>query len=560
MTLQNFRTVFAAYCLTVASLAAEQADRLQTFEGIKADGGIGVKWDKAGADVVDVFRRKESGEWSQLLVATSLEEAKGLDGDELRFATGNPLMWQFRSVAKGLPTGVTPVIASDDDGNSAISYVAVEAGVERIRLARVNDLHWKSEDVALANAFCVGLVFLPDGKPVIAYSTGDEVIFCAETNAEGAWDSTPVGKAYNFSLAISPVGIPTLAYIGRNDNGITPVVFLVQRTADGWTKEEVNVAKGIPMGASLAFAPDGHPGIAYQRMVPGDVLRPRIQLTERTKDGWQDQEVAADGSFPDLEYDPKGIPWISFFSAKRGVLLASPADGKWKSVVVDAGPCGWFSSLAIGTSGRPSILYQDTTNPMKPRLRYASHDGLAWHRNMLWTAGGDSGLSMMLDPVGRPAFCFVQEDKGLLRYGTLVPYDKDERSDDSPIRPVLPPKEMVMQGEKRPIQIASIIGEWLRPDPTRAAETTKIELTAEGGFTYGLGGGVPGLLPDEFFRYQGTFDFKDGIIIGKWIKEGNRLAFADEEEMRIEVVAVTESHLEVRLHEGRPTEIFRRVK
>jgi hypothetical protein len=556
--LQNARTVFLGYCLSVASLAADQADRLQTFEGIKSEGGIGVKWDRAGADFVDVFRRKESGEWGRLLVVTPLEEVKGLDGNELRFAIGNPLMWRFRNVAKGLPAEGTPSVAFDAEGNPGICYVTVEEGIARIRLARMKGLRWIGEEVAVANAFGVGLVFLPNGNPAIAYFTGEGALFYAEQNADGEWESQNIGKASGLAMVISPLGIPAIACVVDGDGGALPFIILTQRTADGWTTEKIKVEKGFPMSVKLAFAPNGHPGIAYQLITEG--FKSQIQLSTQTKDGWLDQDVASEGSFPDLEFDSKGNPAVSFHSAKKGIILASPADGKWGNVVVDPGPCGGAPSLAIDAAGRPAILYQDTTNPMKPRLRYASHDGLAWHKTTLWTAGGDSGLSMMLDPVGRPAFCFVHEDKGLLRYGTLVSYDKDARGDDSPIRPVLDRKEMALQGEKLPIQMASIIGEWLRPDPALATETTQIGLTAEGRFTYGLGGGVPGLLPDEFLRYQGTFDLKDGIIIGKWKKEGNQLAVAYEEEMRIEVVAVTESHLEVRLHEGRPTEIFRRVK
>lgn len=529
------------------------------------EGRSDLTWDKGGADFVDIHGKAEDGVSRLLLVRTPRESAT-VEGQFGEFEVRNPLMWRFRSVARNVYQSRITSMALDAQGEPSICYLDVLSESLRLRLATRRGPRWEAEVIMEAAPIRIALGYSPEGMPFVVFTLGDGTLHCADRTAEGEWKVSQIARSRHFAMARSPTGKTGLVYLDGEYSVPNPAALIYAvKSPTGWERETVDVGTEAKPAHSLclAYSPSGQPGIAYEFHDkpdnPGD-FKTNLRLMELTDTGWVGRTVVSEISSPCLAYDPHGNPGFTFHSIRKGLLFATPEGGGWKTTIVDPGPCDAESFLAFGPNGNIGILYRDDPGSEKIRSRYASHDGNGWQSQTLWTEGGEYGQSLVFDRSGNPVISFLAEKGERLRYGTLVPHDEGVTADDNPVKPVAPPKERVMEGEKLPVTRENLEGKWLRPDPREAGSSTMLELTREGGFIYGAEGGIGGMLASSGLAYRGTFSLKDGKITGRWEKKDNPLAFEDVEEMEIEVVALTNTHLELRFHSGRPPQVFQRAK
>lgn len=559
MTAQHSIRWILRFALALPTLGAAAPEHLAPLEAKETAKGLLVEWDSKGADFIDLFQEGDDGGWKPLLTATPVRMFLAPAGSPPRFATGNPRMWKFRTVRQDAGWGAT-ALALDAEGNPMICYQKADGS--GIALATRRGLRWEVEDVSDGIPRTLHMVVLPNGNPLIAYTTGREGLQCAERKEGGVWLIENIAKGSSHSLAISPGGEPAVTYEGERGVGQTSVLAMAERKGGKWISETVvALSKGVLGGGSLAYGSNDEPGIAYTRSEPreGKPLGVNVLHLIEQKDGiWRDHIVAEDASFQSLAYGAGERAGIAFVAGDGGVGYMGRNNGNWEMSSIDPGRCLAPPSLAFGADDRIHILYQESSDWEKPRLRYASHDGIAWNTQTLWTDTAGLGLSLLADEAGNPVFSFLDEDCELLRYGALMGYQEDATKDDRPIKPVAPHKELEMQGENLKPVLENLLGEWERPEPGKPTEYKILSLGAEGGFTYGMRSPLTYLLQQGIMNIRGSFVFADGTIKAEWKKEGNPLAVFDEEKMEIEVVAVTANQLELLFHPGRTSVVFRR--
>lgn len=522
--------------------------------------GLEVIWEKAGADFVDLYRADSAGGWERILKATSRTSVSGLDGGQKEFQVRNPAMWLFRSVAKDVSQYSLTSISMDSLGLPAICFQEL-SDTPRIRLATLKGLKWVSEVVVEAQAIDFSLVHLPDGSPLVAFCRFDGELQVAGRKPDGNWEIETIGRSQRLSLAVSPAGIATLAFIEPTTSQEPARMVFAQKTQEGWVTEEVGLEVDAQMVGTvfLSFAPAGQPGIAFSATSAGKTFfdrKTQIHLIERTSSTWEGGPVLDGAITFSFAYDSQGIPGIAFQSREASLEFASPVEGKWKRTLVDPVHSDWIPSLAFGPDGGVGILYQDQKDTMKVRSKYATFDGMGWHTQTLWTEGGQAGQSIDFDSAGYPAISFLSEKGNQLRYGRIVPLDAVQTKDSAAVMPVIPPKELAVEGKKLTVEKANVLGTWRRQDPTEPGQFTEIVMTASGSLSHTLGGGLTGNLPADLFRHQGTFEFQNGIITGIWEQGDIPLAVLEGEGIKFEIVSVTATHLEIRFNPGHPTEVF----
>lgn len=559
MTQYSFRRI-VLIALALPTLGVAAPEHLAPFEAKETAKGVHVEWDSMGADFIDLFQEGNDGGWKPVLTATPAQMFLAPAGSSIRFATGNPRMWKFRTVRRDAGWGAT-ALAIDAEGKPMICYQKADGS--GITLATRRGLRWEVEDIAVGIPRTMQMVVMPNGNPLIVITEGDGVL-CAERSEGGEWVLDKIAKGSAYSLAISPGGEPTVTYGGERGEGQTAVLAMAQRKDGKWISESVlALGKGIIGCATLAYSSNGEPGIAYTRTEPREGkplgVNP-LHLIEQKNGIWKDQKVADDGTYPCLAYGAGERCGIAFLAGDGGVGYLGRNGEIWALNSIDPGRCMSPPSLAFGASNRIHILYQESTDLEKPRLRYASHDGMDWHTQTLWTDTSGVGLSLQSDMAGNPVFSFLDEDGEQLRYGALMEYREDVTKDDRPIKPIAPYKELEMQGEILKPVIENLLGDWERPEPGKPTEYKVLSLDAKGGFAIGMRSPLTYLLEPGMMNLRGSFVFSGGTIKAEWKKEGNQLAVFDEEKMEIEVVSVTANQLELRFHPGRPSEVFRRGK
>lgn len=233
------------------------------------------------------------------------------------------------------------------------------------------------------------------------------------------------------SLALDPVNVPGLLYLGRTDRTV--------RYAYPWgttfANETVATLDDDPVeGTSIGFDAQGRAHAAY-RTVGSVTGTSRLHYSVRENGTWRMETVYTTFTFtnpydwPSLRLDSMGRPHIAVYTNGAYRLdYFSRNESGWIREPVDAwGPlreCCDVPSLGIDSQDRPRIAMYNLTGQA---LRFARYDDLTgrWFLDNVYTeadsktAPGTTSLAM--DAADRPRVSYFETDLRVLMYFSYEP-------------------------------------------------------------------------------------------------------------------------------------------
>lgn len=205
------------------------------------------------------------------------------------------------------------------------------------------------------------LAFLPNGQPVVAYSDGafgGKVV--VQRFSAGVWSAVgpPSGISFgtNYVQQVSLVINP-----GNGDIFVAyaegPNVF-IQRYNGTWTYVGLPLPCGPASEISLALSPTGVPFVAYQSPAGVVVVRRFAAII------WLPVGLplsVGSSSDPSLVFSPSGTnPFVAFMESGVGITVKRLSAGVWIPVGVSIGsPNSKQPCLAFGPLPFPHVGYQD---------------------------------------------------------------------------------------------------------------------------------------------------------------------------------------------------------
>jgi hypothetical protein len=261
---------------------------------------------------------------------------------------------------------------------------------------------WSLETVDTVGqvGFSDSLAYSPTtGFPSIAYSdeTNDDVKLATWNGASWSIQTVDAGKYVdgNISLAFDPAGNPSLSY----------GVALGQLKFARWTGSAWSIAvvdRDSPTSTSLVYS-GGQPSIAY-------TAKSSVRLARYNGSAWSVETVEGKGndsfSYASLAYAPDGGPSIAY--KKNGSVdslkFAHKAGASWSIQVIESGTYfGIFASLAYDPlTGYPAIVH---SNGRLTNLRFLRFDGSRWNLEIVAT-GQASYSSLAYDAAGLAAISY----------------------------------------------------------------------------------------------------------------------------------------------------------
>ena len=283
---------------------------------------------------------------------------------------------------------------------------------------------------------------------------------------DAGWNSTTPDEAPGVglfcSLVLDKAGIPHISYYDEPNGALK---YVCQNSSGDWQPPMTVDTGGVTEGgagswSSLALDRDGHPCISYY----GDTHGALKYVCQNSSGDWQPPmtvDTGGVGSYTSMALEAGINPHISYYDATNGALKYAygewvvpthpasppglrgqfyPVQLEWQpSVTVDTGGVGYYTSLALDTTGNPCISYCDQTNgalkyayghwgirppiSLKSRLDIASLPvHLEWSITTVDTGGateGDVGIfnSLALDAAGIiPHISYFDTTNGTLKY------------------------------------------------------------------------------------------------------------------------------------------------
>ncbi|HKP98388.1 MAG TPA: putative Ig domain-containing protein [Fibrobacteria bacterium] len=220
------------------------------------------------------------------------------------------------------------------------------------------------------------------------------------------------GSSTNTSLAITPGGVPYLAYTDLA-NGWKATVKRLNASGTGW---EIVGGAGLSAGkayfTSLVMSPAGVPYIAFSNEADsGKAIVLRLNTAGTAWDTVGGAGFSAGGAnYISLALTSGGMPYIAFvdgaYGAKATVMRLNTAGTFWETVGGAGFSAGtaYYPSLAITRGGTPYLSFRDGANGGKATVMRLNSSGSAWETvgGAGFTAEAVTGTSLTLTLAGVP--------------------------------------------------------------------------------------------------------------------------------------------------------------
>lgn len=249
-------------------------------------------------------------------------------------------------------------------------------------------------------------------NPSIAFydqSVGVDIEYLHFTGSGWTHETIIEGLGGNFlSLALSDPWRPHLSFQGGNTD-----LYYCHGTLYNMDCETVDAEGDTGYGTSLALDADDRPHISYYDSTNGD-----LKYAHWTSDNWEIETVDSDVDFIfsdiSLALDAADRPHVSYY-CNGDLKYAHWTGSHWESEIVDRWT-GWYPSLALDSSGRVHISYQDHLLGEKD-LRYAHQTGSGWETETVDSEGEvGSYTSLALDSSDRPHISYYDRTNENLKY------------------------------------------------------------------------------------------------------------------------------------------------
>jgi len=307
----------------------------------------------------------------------------------------------------------TPYVAYRDGGNSAkatvMYYDSSSSSWKALGFAGFSSGSADFTSLAFNSAGTPYVAYMDYGngeKATVMYydssSSSWKTLGSAGFSAEGGVNYT--------SLAFDSSGTPYVAYMDYG-NGEKATVMYYDSSASSWEAlGSAGFSSGSAKYASFAIDSSGTPYVAYQDGANGN------KATVMYYDGSSWNVLGSAGfssgtaNYTSLAIDSSGTPYVAYKdginSYKATVMYYDSSSSSWKTL----GSAGFssetidYTSLAIDSSGTPYVAYSDDGSSGKATVMYYDSSSSSW--KTLGSAGFSSGYvdcpSLAIDSSGRP--------------------------------------------------------------------------------------------------------------------------------------------------------------
>jgi len=331
-----------------------------------------------------------------------------LNGD-LQYAYQDATGWYTATVDSTGDVGAHCSLKVDAQDYSHISYYNATGG--DLKYAYQDGTGWHVETVDPTNQIgrFTSLALDSAGQPHVSYQsdTGYVVKYAYKDGAGWHYESPPsVGQVFNTAIALNGSDEPRIAYI----DGMSYDLYYGYKDGTGW---HFAVAYNSPaglQGTALAVDASGVAYLAYGSPNAGSVF-----FSYGGPGGWTQETVQSSAGSTDYFSlaQAGGTIHLSFWSAPLAALRYGERTASgWRLFTVDTGGVGQYSSIALGTTGRPHISYWDATGN---NLKHAWVDA-PWYTETV-DYGVGNYVSLHFDSYSRPRVCFYDADQQDLVYG-----------------------------------------------------------------------------------------------------------------------------------------------
>jgi hypothetical protein len=352
-------------------------------------------------------------------------------------------VWQVQIVDSAGGVGKYTALALDSSGYPVISYY--DEANRDLKLVHCGDATCNSGNTVrtVDSAGAVGeytsLALDSSGNPIISYHDAGngnlKLAHCGDTTCGSGNTISIVDSAgqvgWYTSLALDSSGNPVISYFDLGNGNLKVAHCGNAACSSGNTINTVdNSAGDVGRYNSLALDSSGRPVISYY-----DASNGRLKLVRcgDTICGSGNTTSIVDSSgqpgwYTSLALDSSGYPVISYWDGASGHLRvahcgdATCSSGATIQTVDSAGIVGQYNSLRLDSSGRPVISYRDTSNGRLKLVQCGNATCSSGNTIQIADGAGSVGWysSLALDGSGQPVISYYDASNGDLRVARLV--------------------------------------------------------------------------------------------------------------------------------------------